>query len=135
MEERFKTLNEKLLNDKQSLSRDIKKLQRKYNNSKQLWMKLRGKKKTGTVCSLFWIFGYFLNFAFPNSSTNPYEITSCLKFWAIFVLKICKKLFPLLCFTQIKRFRSSHPGVLFEKGVLKMCSKFTGEHHVEVWFP
>ena len=27
-----------------------------------------------------------------------------------------------------KIFRSSHPEVLLRKGVLKMCSKFTGEH-------
>ena len=27
-----------------------------------------------------------------------------------------------------KRFRSSHPGVFFEKGVLEICSKFTGKH-------
>ena len=75
MEERFKTLNEKLLNDKQSLSRDIKKLQRKYNNSKQLWMKLRGKKKTGTVCSLFLDFlDIFLNFCVPKiPPLNLYE--------------------------------------------------------------
>ena len=26
------------------------------------------------------------------------------------------------------QYRSSHPKVLLEKGVLKICSKFTGEH-------
>ena len=33
-----------------------------------------------------------------------------------------------LCFVVNKPFRSSHPEVLLGKGVLNMCSKFTGEH-------
>ena len=50
MEEPFKTLNEKSLEGKESpnLARH-KKLQRKYNNLKQLWTKLRDKKKMALV--------------------------------------------------------------------------------------
>ena len=29
--------------------------------------------------------------------------------------------------------RSSHPEVFLEKGVLKICSKFTGEHSCRIW--
>ena len=29
---------------------------------------------------------------------------------------------------RLKTFRSSRPGVFLGKGVLKICSKFTGEH-------
>ena len=31
-------------------------------------------------------------------------------------------------FVKDAKFRSSHPEVFLEKGVLKRCSKFTGEH-------
>ena len=47
MEETFKTLSKKSLKGKESLNLDIKKLQRKYN-LKQLWRKLRDKKKNGS---------------------------------------------------------------------------------------
>ena len=30
-------------------------------------------------------------------------------------------------------FRSSHPEVLLQKGILEICSKFTRETHAEVW--
>ena len=46
------------------------------------------------------------------------------------------------CQISCKTFRSSHPEVLLEKGVLKICSKFTWEHpcrsvisinHISTW--
>ena len=49
MEEPFKTLNEKSLKRKESLNLDTKMLQKKYNNLKQLWGKLRDKKKMALV--------------------------------------------------------------------------------------
>ena len=33
-----------------------------------------------------------------------------------------------VCSVKKISFRSSHPDVFFEEGVLKICSKFTGEH-------
>ena len=35
---------------------------------------------------------------------------------------------------KLKTYRSSPPEVLLSKGVLKICSKSTGEHHAEVRF-
>ena len=32
-----------------------------------------------------------------------------------------------------RKYRSSHPEVFLEKDVLKICSKFTGDTHAEVW--
>ena len=32
------------------------------------------------------------------------------------------------------QYRSSHSEVFLEKGVLKICCEFTGEHNAEVWF-
>ena len=48
MEEPFKNLSKQSLKGKESLNLDIKKLQRKYNNLKQLWRKLKDKKKNGS---------------------------------------------------------------------------------------
>ena len=33
-----------------------------------------------------------------------------------------------LIFDFLRKYRSSHPEVFLEKGVLQICSKFTGEH-------
>ena len=49
MEELFKNVNEKSLKGKESLNLDIKKLERKHNNLKQLRRKLRDKKKLALV--------------------------------------------------------------------------------------
>ena len=49
MGEQFKTLKEKSLKGKKSFNLDIKKLQKKYDNLKQLSRKLRDKKKIDLV--------------------------------------------------------------------------------------
>ena len=49
MEESFKTLNEKSLEGKESLKLDIKNSKGNTNNLKQLWTKLRDKKKMALV--------------------------------------------------------------------------------------
>ena len=33
---------------------------------------------------------------------------------------------------NLAKYRSSRPGVFLEKGALKICSEFTGEHHAKV---
>ena len=42
-----------------------------------------------------------------------------------------QRLFRICC---ARIYRSSHPEVFLRKGVLKICSKFTGEHHAEMPF-
>ena len=42
--------------------------------------------------------------------------------------------FSMTIFSKTAHFWSSHPEVFLGKGVLKICSKFTGNTHAEVWF-
>ena len=44
------------------------------------------------------------------------------------VTRLDKMAFLISFNVRVVRERSSHPEVFLEKGVLKICSKFTGEH-------
>ena len=55
-----------------------------------------------------------------------FYLSMCMRFWKI---EVERNLSYLLWWSsKIWHFGSSHPEVFLERGVLKKCSKFTGEH-------
>ena len=69
---------------------------------------------------------------FWNKTTTENSITQNLviylgKLWWIFATRPSFQIFAVNCISPNFN-RSIHPEVFLEKGVLKMCSKFTGEH-------
>ena len=56
------------------------------------------------------------------------DITSNFFLHSIFKMKQAGNISSFLLTKNGVRFRSSHPEVSLRKGVLKICSKFTGEH-------
>ena len=48
--------------------------------------------------------------------------------WLIWIIVYITIKLELSSFVRAQMFRSSHPEVFLGKGVLKICSKFTGEH-------
>ena len=77
---------------------------------------------------------YWFNCDILKKITNFFEITANFRlkeiFWIVLflLLKYLQWKWLLFIYPMLPVFRSSHPEVFFRKGVLKICSKFTGEH-------
>ena len=62
-----------------------------------------------------------------KKSWNFKRLSRKLSLCILFVVMSCYSVFLLRYFPSVSC-RSSHPGVFWGKSVLKICSKFTGEH-------
>ena len=62
-----------------------------------------------------------------KKSWNFKRLSRKLSLCILFMVMSCYNVFLLRYFPSVSC-RNSHPGVFWGKGVLKICSKFTGEH-------